>query len=133
MKKHFLTMFDAAHRVVTTVLFLVSIAMIVAAVLIGTRDNPPGILVFFGGILFLFMAFLHPWRKWENYALLIGLCSFIILLTWMAIRFFVFLGKPSFVNEGVVMILILFFCVPGILVGIIGTLYWAFRKKKSRL
>ena len=40
--------------------------------IIGVADNPPGIIVMFVGIILLFFAFVHFWRKEKSFLILIG-------------------------------------------------------------
>jgi len=96
--------------------------------IVGITDNLPGIVMLMVGIILLYFSVLHPWRRVEYYAFLIGIFVFILLLEWIGIRLLVSLKRTEFLNEGMAMILAFFICMPGILTGIIGTLICTFRK-----
>ena len=139
MKKHFLSLFDPAHRWWTISFFLAAVLLIIAAMVVGISDNPPGIALFYSGMILLFLALVHPWRKWENYAILAGVCAGIILLVFVVLHIyaaiFITPGVPNTptatenVIEAFLFILILFICVPGIIVGIFGAIFRAIRRK----
>jgi hypothetical protein len=129
MKKHFLSMFDPAHRRWTITFFSIAVLLIIAAQLVGIADNLPGIAMLLGGMIFLFFSILHPWRKVENYAILTGVCIGVILLILLGIYILSLLNKTEYISEAFTMILIFLFCVPGIMVGIIGAIFWSVRKK----
>jgi hypothetical protein len=82
----------------------------------------------FGGIFFLFFSLLHPWRKRKNYAILAGIFAGIIVLTVVVITILAQTGNSQYIKEGWVIVIICFICIPGIIVGIIGTILH--RKKK---
>lgn len=129
MKKHFLSMFDPAHRRRTITFFSTAVLLIIAAQLVGIADNLPGIAMLLSGMIFLFFSILHPWRKVENYAILIGVCFGIILLILLGIYILSLLNKTEYISEAFTMILIFLICVPGIMVGIIGAIFWSVRRK----
>jgi hypothetical protein len=129
MKKHFLSLFNEEHRMRTTSFLATTALLVFASQLVGTTDNLPGIGLLLGGMIFLFFSFLHPWRKVEYYAILIGACVGLIVLIMFGIQILVWLKKTQYASEAVVMTIIFLFCVPGILTGIIGTLICALRKK----
>jgi hypothetical protein len=129
MKKHFNSLFDPVHRLWTISIFLCSAVLIVTSVIIGINDNPPGIVMFLTGIILLFFTLLHPWRKAKNYLILSGLCIGILVLEYLGIHMLDRLGKAEYISEGVAMGVAFVFCLPGFLVGIIGALICAFRKK----
>ena len=80
MKKHFISLFDHAHLWWTISLFAIAVVLIVIASIIGVGDNPPGIVMFYAGLICLFFAVLHPWRNATSYAILAGVCIGIFLL-----------------------------------------------------
>lgn len=129
MKKHILSLFDPAHRWWTLSLFIASVLLIIAANFVGINDNLPGIVILYGGIIFLFFTLLHPWRKWGNYAILIAICIGIMVLEWIGIHILDSLNKTEYISEAIIMIIAFFICLPGIMVGIIGIIICAFRKK----
>jgi len=129
MKNHFISLFDPAHRWWTISIFLFSVALLVTSVIVGINDNPPGIVMFLTGIILLFFALLHPWRKVKNYLILSGVCVGILVLEYLGINLLDRLGKTEYISEGVAMGVAFVFCLPGFLVGIIGALICAVRKK----
>jgi hypothetical protein len=129
MKTHLLSLFDPAHRWWTLSFFLISVLLIIASQIVGTTDNLPGIAMLLGGMICLFFALLHPWRKPKNYAILAGVCSGLILLTFLAIYILSAIHKTEYISEGIVMGFIGLICFPGIVTGIIGTIFWSNRGK----
>jgi hypothetical protein len=129
MKKHFISLFDTTHRKRTIYLFIIATLFIIISLLIGISDDLPMIAMLLTGIIFLFFAVLHPWGKAVNYGILIGVCVGILLLEFLGITILSKMHKTEYINEGIAMSLSFFICVPGILVGIIGAIICALRKK----
>jgi hypothetical protein len=129
MKNHFITLIDTAHRRLTIILLISSALLIIGSNITGIVDNLPGILMLFAGVILLFFSFIHPWREIKNYAILAVVSIGIIFLIFLAIFILSALHMQKYINEGVVMVPILFFCIPGIVVSIIGILICAGMKK----
>ncbi|MGD0340543.1 MAG: hypothetical protein ABSA76_02385 [Bacteroidales bacterium] len=129
MKKHFISLFDPSHRWWTIFFFALAILMIIASQLVGISDNLPGIAILLIGVILLFFAMLHTWRKWQNYLILIVVCVGILALEGLGIRILARLNKTEYINEGIGMIVAFFICLPGILAGIIGAIICAAREK----
>ena len=129
MKKHFLSLFDPEHLGLTLSLFSAAILLMIVSQMMGINDNLPGIAMLLAGIILLYFSVLHPWRKLEYWAILIGVCVGILLLEWLGIHLLVRLKFEKYVSEAIGMIVAFFICLPGIVTGIIGTLICAFRKK----
>lgn len=129
MKKHFISLFDSIHRWYSLSFFLASVLLIIASQVVGISDNLPGIAMLLGGMILLFFAFVHPWRKSKNYGILAGVCFGLILLTFLAISILDALHYAEYISEGIVMGFIGLICVPGIVAGIIGAIIWAVRKQ----
>jgi hypothetical protein len=130
MKTHLLSLFDQAHRNWTLSLFSFALILIIGSQIVGTTDNIPGLLMLFIGIILLFFSILHPWRKARNYGILAGICGGILILGWLGIYLLAALHLEKYISEGVVMITAFLFCLPGIIVGIIGSIICAFRPGK---
>jgi hypothetical protein len=128
MKKHFISLFDSAHLKWTISLFAIGVLLIIIAGLIGVGDNPPGIALLFGGIIFLFFAILHPWKNPRNYWTLLIICFVILFLEWLGISLLDRLNKTEYISEGIAMGVALLLCMPGILVGILGGFICTIRK-----
>lgn len=129
MKKHFISLFDPSHLKWTISLFSIAILLIITAILGGTTDNPPMIATFLTGIIILFFAVLHPWRKAGYYGILAGVCICILLLEWLGIHILASMHLNKYLSEGIAMGVAFLICVPGILVGVIGAIICAVRKK----
>jgi len=71
----------------------------------------------------------HPWKKASNYVILIGVCIGILLLEWLGITILDKMNKGEYINDSISEGVIFFICIPGILVGIIGAIICAVRKK----
>jgi succinate-acetate transporter protein len=126
--KHLRSLFEMSNRKLTISFLLASIILIVASQQIGIADNLPGIAALWGGMICLFFAILHPWRRSGNYGILAGVSFGCILLTLLIIFIFSLLKKTEYLSEAVVFAFVGLFCIPGILVGFIGAIYWSFRK-----
>jgi hypothetical protein len=129
MKKHFQSLFASMHRKRTIFLAALAFLMIVSSQLVGITDNLPGISLLLGGMVCLFFAVLHPWDKSTTYGLLAGFSFSLILLTFLIIYVLAALKMTEYLSEAVVFIIFGLFCIPGIIVGLIGAMYWGFRKK----
>lgn len=129
MKNHFLSLFDPVHRWWTISFFLASVILFIFALLVGITDNFPGIGILLGAVICLFLTVLHPWRKWENYAIMAGIFCAIIFLIWVTIHILASTDYAKFLSEALIMIIIFFICIPGIILGILGSIFWAIRNK----
>jgi hypothetical protein len=129
MKKHFISLFDAQHQKRTIYLFIVAVLFIIVSLLAGISDNLPMIGMLLTGIILLFFAMLHPWERAGNYGILAGVCIGILLLEWLGIHILDRMHKAEYISEGIAMGVAFLFCLPGILVGIIGAIICAVRKK----
>ena len=129
MKRHFLSLFDPAHLKWTIVLFTMASVSIIISSVVGIGDNLPMIALFLAGIILLFFAVLHPWKKAANYWILVVVCVGILSLEWLGITILDKIDKTEYISEGFAMGLAFLVCVPGILVGIIGAIICALKKK----
>jgi hypothetical protein len=71
----------------------------------------------------------HLWKKASTYVFLTIVCVGIILLELLLITILDKMGKGEYVNDNIAEGVIFFICIPGILVGIIGAIICAVRKK----
>jgi hypothetical protein len=129
MKKHFISLFDSAHLKWTISLFTIAVLLIIISSLVGISDNLPMIAMLLTGIILLFFAVLHPWEKAYNYGILALVCIGILLLEWIGISILAKMHLDKYLSEGIAMGVAFLICVPGILVGIIGAIICAVRKK----
>lgn len=129
MKKHFASLFDARHLKKTIIFFILSVVLIFTSSIVGIADNWPMIAMLTIGIMLLFFAVVHPWKKATNYLILALICIGILLLEWLLITILDKIDKTEYLSEGIAMGIAFFVCVPGILVGILGAIICAIRKK----
>lgn len=129
MKKHFISLFDPAHRLWTISLFAVAVVLIVIASLIEVADNLPGIILEYAGIIALFFAFLHPWKKAMNYVILSVVLIGIFFLGLLLIIILNKMGHYKLKLDGIMEAYALLICIPGIIACIIGAIICAVRKK----
>jgi hypothetical protein len=71
----------------------------------------------------------HPWKKASTYLILIGVCVGILLLVLLGITILDKMNKGEYINDNIAQGIVFFICIPGILVGIIGAIICAVRKK----
>lgn len=128
VKNHFINLFASSHLRLTVILLISSILFIIGSQITGTTDNIPGLAMLFTGVILFFFAFLHPWKDIKNYAILFGVCIGIIILVILVIAILASLQLDKYISEGVVMVILLLFCLPGIFVSIIGILICTVRK-----
>lgn len=129
MKEYLMSLIRPEHYKKTMFLFISAVLLIIVSQVIGTTDNLPGLLALFSGMILIFFSVLHPWRNWKNYAKLAVWAISAIAVTFIFIWVLSLLHKTEYISEGVVMILIGMICLPAIFTGIIGALYWLFRKQ----
>jgi|WetSurSiteA1Bulk_404760.scaffolds.fasta_scaffold00708_4 hypothetical protein len=129
MKKHFISLFDSEHLKWTIALFVIAALLIIISSLVGISDNLPMIAMLLTGIIILFFSVLHPWEKAGNYGILSLVCIGILLLEWIGIHILASMHLDKYLSEGIAMGVAFLICVPGILVGIIGSIICAVRKK----
>ena len=131
MKNHLILLFAAERFRKTIILFVVAALFIIISSLVGISDNLPMIAMLLAGIILLFFAVLHPWKKASNYWFLILVSFVILVLEGLAIFILAKMHLDRYISEGIVMGVTFIICLPGILVGIIGGIICAVRKKPS--
>ncbi len=129
MKSHFLSLVNPSHRWLTLSLLVASVLLVSASQFVGTTDNLPGLLLLFVGVILLFFTFLHPWRKSSNYVKLSLVSVGVAVLTFVMIFLLSMLKMTQYISEALVMSTIFLFCLPGIVVGMIGNVFFSLRKK----
>jgi hypothetical protein len=129
MKKHFISLFDADHLRETIKYFVIAALLISISLLVGISDNFLTILMLIIGIIFLWLAVLHPWKKSINYVILLVICASILILEFKGgIGTLVKMNLNNDLLEDIAFGLG-FVCFAGIFVGIIGALVCANEKK----
>jgi hypothetical protein len=129
MRSHLLSLFDRGHRIWTISLLLAAVILITGSQIVGTTDNLPGLTMLFAGVILLFFSVLHPWRNAKNYGILAAICGGLIILGFLAIILLSALHLQRFISEGIAMVTLFLFCLPGIIVGIIGSFLCSLRKE----
>jgi hypothetical protein len=129
MKTHLVSLFNPIYRMWTISLFAAALLLITGSQIVGTTDNLPGIAMLFSGVIFLFFSLLHPWRKARSYGILAGICVGIIILEYLGILLLSVLHKEQYISEGIAMITAFLFCLPGIIVSIIGSIICSLRQE----
>lgn len=139
MKNHFLSLFQTTNRKWTLSLLCIGTILIIAGNLVGISDNPPGIVMVFLGMILLFFALIHSWRKPSYYLILAGISAGIIFLIFLGIYIYASLFlKPGSANvptaagnffEAFFMLTIIFICMPGIIAGLLGAIIRGVQKK----
>lgn len=71
----------------------------------------------------------HPLKKASTYLILIGVCIGILLLDLLVITILDKMNKGEYINDNISEGIIIFICIPGIIIGIIGAIVFAVRKK----
>ncbi len=71
----------------------------------------------------------HLLKKTNTYLILTGICVGILVLEWLGITILDKMGKGDYVNDNIAEGVAFFICFPGILIGIIGAIICAVRKK----
>lgn len=137
MKKYFRLLFSKEHRRLTILLLLLFIVFITSTILLNVKYNLPGILMLFASSVFLIEAFIHVSRNPAHYFILAGVCLGIIALLWFGIQLYGTIASPQqqrtydgYIEE-MMIISTFFICLPGILVGVIGGIYWEVKEKKD--
>lgn len=139
MKNHFNSLFNKTNRLRTMIFFLLSVIFFITSSFVGISDNPPGITLFYSGITFLFLSLFHPWRRPRNYAILASICVLLIIITFLTLYIVsTFTIKPGVEHnptdtenfiDATIVIFILFICIPGVIIGFLGTAYWAIKNR----
>jgi hypothetical protein len=115
----------------TTLLFLAIGALaLVAALLVGINDNPPGLILIYTAVTAFLLAWVHPWRSVKRFLILLGasllgfpvaavLHNLFYALAELAAEF-VGLAQVLGFLDGVFFLIGVLVCPPGILVGAVG-------------
>ena len=80
MKSHFLSKFEPYILWETLKLFVIGVACITVALIVGLTDNIPMILLELAGIVVILYAVLYPWGKVRYYAMMTVLSAILFLL-----------------------------------------------------
>ena len=120
MKTHLLTLFNIENRKKTLVFLILSIVLIIASLLVGISDNPPGIALIGIGVPLFYYSFLHIWKTSGNFVRLIYASLGLVLLLGLTIKILVRIHHPEYLSEGFFMGIFFLICIPSILVGLFG-------------
>jgi len=120
VKRHFLALFSIENRKKTLAYLLSSIVLIIASLIVGISDNPPGIVMIGVGIICFYYSFVHIWKKSRNFVFLIYVSIGTALLQILIINIFVWMHKTQYLSEGLLMGIFFLICIPLLLVGVFG-------------
>ena len=142
MKNYINILFDPPNRKITLFLLIFGSLFVAVGSIIGIADNPPGIIVMFVGIILLFFAFIHFWRKEKSFLILIGVSLFGGFVFAVLHNFLDALVEKS---EGVFLVpqflealsagsflIAVLICPVGIFVGFFGALLTYFLKRNPK-
>ena len=142
MKKYMLSLFDDTNRLWSTTFLIVSLLLIILSLSMGMKNNLLLNVLFVGGIGFLYLAFLHTWRKVSNYLYLLGTASVIFML-FFCITLIVSVagpdpelsgpGKIQILMGGLYTVIGLCICIPGIILGLLGSVILGYKKFRSSM
>jgi hypothetical protein len=107
--------------------------LVIAAGVVGIADNPPGILLCYGGITSIILAFVHRWRTPRSFFKLLGwsFLGFVVAAVLHNVLYglgHAFPGLPAWILWLLEAAHVAFFliavllCPPGFLVGLFGYL-----------
>ncbi len=139
MKKYILSLFSTTNRLWTISFLFTALVLIITSLSMGMRNNLPMNVMFVFGIGFLYLALIHIWRKSKSYFYLsavsfgVFLLLFIIVLIVSNINFSPELPSPSKVHTivgGLYTIIGLCLCIPGIIIGLLGSLLLSYRENR---
>ena len=71
----------------------------------------------------------HLWGKTNTYLILIAVCIGILFLVFIGISVLDKMDKAEYINDNIAQGIIFFICIPGMIVGTIGAIICAIRKK----
>jgi len=115
----------------TYVYLSLSIILIIAALIVGIDDNPPGIILFYLGSVLFILAFTHNWKRAKPYLFLVlfSILGLVISATLHNVLEAVG-GEGTILGIiGVAFFLIaLLICPACLLVGIVGSIVKSIRK-----
>ena len=124
MRKHFTTLFDAAHRKLTMRFALISLILNVGSMFVVFSNFTIGILLLISGLSFFLHALVHPWNRGRNYAVMAGISIVLIMVIFGVIRFLTATGYEQILDKGLLIWLAGLICIPGIVVGVIGSIIY---------
>ena len=124
LKQHFNSLFELPHRSLTLRYLVISVVLIVASQIAGIKDNLLGLTAMVTGVCYLFYTLVHPWKGGRNYAIMAWICAGIIALTLATVCILSWLGFDKYLNGSVTMYIIFLICFPGIIVGILGAVFY---------
>jgi len=129
-------------RRVTFALFAVSCLSLIAAVIVGVNDNPPGLLLCYIAVTALILAFVHGWRQTRRYLLLLGASAVgfpvFVVLHNLLYGLGMIAGDVAVLAQILGALEVAFFlaavmlCPPGFLIGAIGSvLMWSRHSRRA--
>lgn len=136
MKKHFSSLVSTTNRLWTISFLTASFVLIMVSLMMGMKNNPPMAIMFVCGIGFLYLALIHPWRKSISYiyltvtTLAIFLLFFFITIIVSSINLGSEMTGPGKIHVivGGIYSICLSICLPGMIIGLLGSLIHDYRE-----
>jgi hypothetical protein len=125
------------RRLTTLLLLALGIVALVAALLVGIADNPPGLALLYAAVTLFLLALVHHWRTVRRFLVLLIASLLGFPVTAILHNLFYALAELAAELEGLAQVLgfleVLFFmiavvvCPPGIVVGAVGAVVLGIR------
>jgi hypothetical protein len=146
LKHHFLMLFDRAYRWWTVAFFVAGCILVALGNIMGISDNLPGITLLYSGMILLFLAFIHPWKKPVSFGIFsAAIVTLLVVLILLAILYFYLVKKidpalqhsafSRFIDGGLEFFALIIF-IPGLATGLLGaifrTIQGKLRKQKTK-
>ena len=130
----------AKSRKISLILIETGILLMIAALIVGISDNPPGIILAFISICVIVIAFVHHWNKLKKFLIL--LIASLVGFPVFAVLHNLFYGLAIMAKDITVVkqileildvssfLIAIFICPVGIIVGAIGCIVLVIKNKK---
>lgn len=141
MKAHFKLLFSGKYRKRTSVLIGLALIAVSLSLILEIEDNPAGITVIYIGVMSLILSMTYIWSLKKAFLILalisaIGFPFFIVLHN-------IFFGiaeltthiklvsELTYFLDTVSFLIAMLICPPGVLVGLVGTLFLFIKERRS--
>ena len=106
------------------VLIVIGIFALIAALIVGISDNPPGIILLFFSSILVVLAFTYNLKTTKSYLILLALSiiGFVLFAFLYNILEYFVEGTPLGFIAAFFFLIALFICPAGTLIGIVGTI-----------
>jgi uncharacterized membrane protein (UPF0136 family) len=130
-----------SNKTRTLILLVICGLLAIAAAFAGIDDNPPGILLAYLAATAFVLAFVHPWRTSRQFMrlLYVSILGFVVfgLLHNVFEAIASYLGGSGLLNGllngigGVLFLVAVLVCPPGLLVGAVGAVVMSIRNRRQ--